>query len=197
MAISELDKFTKVALARKFSEAFQGTGEISKESFDIFIIDNGLAEDPGTDDSTSLAHKGFVQARNNARRALNTWAKGLPPEEHFAVEISRQSPEALNVVRWEDHARATALDIGNRVEMFSRNKLSGVKKIRRLLLDKAGDSSDDRLDELYQMIGLVEAHGIKMHRQVSAEVNRFNVACLSVEEKARELLKQIGYQEAV
>lgn len=193
MAISDLDKFTKTAIARAFADKFCGRTEITRDEFDMFIIDKKLADDPGTDDSTTLEHKGFVQARNNARRSINNWSRNLPVEEHFAVEISRQKPDTMNIVRWEDHAKATALDIGNRVEMFSKNKLSDVKKLRRVLLEKTGEASDDRLDEIYQMIGMVEAHGVKMHRQVAAEVNRFNVACLSIEQKAKEILAQIEH----
>ena len=174
----------RLTMARKFlaDNGLAGPSgtTITRDSFDLWIIDNGMAQDPGTDDTRELAYKGFVQQRTYARAALNRWAKMLPEPDSFAVETDKERPELYFINTWSDNAFALAADIGNRVEKFSRNKVRHVRSMHQLAVDKHLDEQDTT--ELIQMISLLEGHGLVMQRQIKAEVAKFNRAVEMVEQ---------------
>ena len=181
--MSKLTNEERVQYVRKFREIFPNFGEISRDDFDLAIIDMGLAEDPGTDDTTSAAHKGFVQMRSNARRALTTWAaKMLPPNEAFTLTIAKQNPLKLEISPVDDGIWAEAADIGNRVEKFTRNKVKRVTQLEKIIGEHALESPE--LDEVVKMIGMMAGYSVVMKRNILAEVKKFNDAVALVEAKA-------------
>ena len=181
--MSKLTNEERVQYVRKFRETFPNFGEISRDDFDLAIIDMGLAEDPGTDDTTSAAHKGFVQMRSNARRALATWAaKMLPPNEAFTLTIAKQNPLKLEISPVDDGIWAEAADIGNRVEKFTRNKVKRVAQLEKIIGEHALESPE--LDEVVKMIAMTAGYSVVMKRNILAEVQKFNDAVALVEAKA-------------
>ena len=181
--MSKLTNEQRVLYVRKFRNTFPNFGEISRDDFDLAIIDMGLAEDPGTDDTTTAAHKGFVQMRSNARRALGTWAaKMLPADEAFTIEISKADPRKLVISSVDDGIWAEAADIGNRVEKFTKNKVKRVAQLEKIIGEHALESPE--LDEVVKMIGMMAGYSVVMKRNILAEVKKFNDAVALVEAKA-------------
>jgi hypothetical protein len=183
--LQTLTNSERAALAVDFLNRFDGVEEISRDNFDLAIIDMGLADDPGTDDTKAIAHKGFVQQRNNARRSLNNYAGKLPDGQAYSLEVERDKPGVVFLRRWEDATAAEAADIGNRVEKYTKNKVKRVGKLRADVVGKVAEGAE--LDSLMQMIGMVEGHGLIMQRNIRAEVAKFNRAVAMVERQAEAL----------
>ena len=182
--IALLTDMERRALARKFMsdiglETFVSGAIISRDNFDLWIIDNGLAEDPGTDDVRSVSHKGFVQQRSQSRIALNRWAAKLPEGDSYAVEVDKERDGVYTITTWADNAFALAADIGNRVEKFTKNKVKGVRRTYNLAYTKAVD--DENVEDLLDMVRQLDGHGIVMQKRIKAEVAKFNHAVEMVE----------------
>lgn len=162
---------------------------ITRENFDLFIIDAGLADDPETDNPRSVEHKGFVQQRSNARRALNGWASHLPVDMSFAVETHPKKKELYRVVAHADNAVALAMDVGTRIERFSSNKIASVRKTKDLLFSKGVEC--EGLDEFVKMSAMIEGYAIVMQRNIRAETDKFNKAMDMLDQKALEVNQEM------
>ena len=192
MVFAALEQFEKDALCAKFIESLGGNSTLTRDNFDIWIIDNNMADDPGTTDTTSIAHKGFVQQRSNARKSLNNWgAKQNPP---FAIEVDKELRDTYHVKRWEDNAFAVAADIGNRVEKFTKNKMKAVAALKHAAVD--AQISDDSVERLLKMMSQLEGYGLIMQRNIKAEVVKYNKLVDSVEEAAEGLMIEAEAKEA-
>ena len=174
-----------IMLARNFRAKFP-MSTVTRDNFDLHIIDEGLAEDPGTDDSTTAAYKGFVQQRGTARKRLNNAASKLSESEAFSVDVDKGKPDVYQINPWVDSAMEATRDVGNRVEKFSRNRIKDVSKLRDNAKLMAIESAE--ADDLFQMLSLVEGYSIVMQRCIVAEVEKFNTAVLAIENKAEALL---------
>jgi len=187
----EMTNEQRALLALKFLCDFGGRKLITRDDFDLWIIDNELAEDPGTDDTRSAAHKGFVQQRSNARRSLNNWGKRLKEEDSFNVILA--DDEHYRIVTWESSAEEFSKNIGNLVKRYAENKAKEVSKIRRVVDDKIKlGASNAEIDRLYQAIGLIEGHAKQMTRRIEAEIKRYNNAILFVNKTAEAMLEHIA-----
>jgi len=191
----EMTNEQRAILARAFLAHFSGCNLISRDNFDLWIIDNKMAEDPGTDDTRSAAHKGFVQQRSNARRSLNNWGKRLPEEEAFNISVV--DGERYRITTWESSAEEFSKSIGNRVKRYSDNKVREVSKIRRVVDDKIKlGANNDEIDKLYHAIGLIEGHAKHMARRIDVEIVRFNTAIEFVNKTAEAMLEQLSEVDA-
>ena len=185
--LTEASSSERRTIAREFRKSNAGDN-MSRDAFDMWLIDNGMVEDPGTSDTKSCAHKGFVQQRNNFRRNLNTWGSGLPSGESFKIEVDKKNNKKYRITAWETAAYGDAKDIGNRVEKYATNKRKYVSSIQRLAVDQIkNDGSSEDLETLLKMIGLVNGYSMVMEKRISDEVKKFNRAVELVEREVERL----------
>lgn len=187
--MKSVDAFTpmeKTSACVRFLKDMIGIDEIytlhtiSIESFEIWIIDNGFVEDPGTSDQRSLIHKGFNIEKGRIKGILNRWSeKHLTEGQSFVIEKNKDMQDTYNLVPWTDNTMAFANDIGNRVERYSKNKLVRVSQLKDAATSQIKNPEHQK--EILDMLGMVEGYGIVMQRSIRAEVEKFNTAIKAVE----------------
>lgn len=147
----------KIAAAQRLIDK-HGFGPITIDEFDIFIIDERLAQDPGTTDTNDLAYKGFVIERAAARKAINTAAAKLPAaDDLFQVGIE-EAGQTYVVEPYGENKKTTAYELNGRVKTFTENKAKGLKRdmaeLTRLI-ELHGE--DERLTDAKAQVGIVSA----------------------------------------
>ena len=188
--ISEMSMADRITLAKSFLAHIGGNDSISRDNFDLFIIDNGLAEDPGTDDRNSAMHKGFVQQRSNARRTISNCGAKLD-DDAFTIVFEKSDPMNYKIKRWEKAMYAETADIANKIDVYQRNKVKRVGKMRRELADRADFIEPEEYEKLTHMTGLVEGHALIMERNIRGELNKFNRAIELVEDATTKVLEDV------
>ena len=188
--INEMSLADRITLARNFLNYIGGKDYISRDNFDLFIIDNGLAEDPGTDDRNSAIHKGFVQQRSNARRTISNCGAKLD-DDAFTVVFEKSDPMNYKIKRWEKAMYAETADIANKIDIYQRNKVKRIGLLRKELVARADMIDADEYEKLTHMTGLVEGHALIMERNIRGELNKFNRAIELVEDAATKVLKDL------
>ena len=180
-----------IALARKFSEKFPIGTEVSRDEFDIWIIDSEMAEDPETDDTKSVAHKGFVQQRNAARKKLNNAASWLNGDS-FQVVTGEEATDDYRVIAYADDSKSFVKQVGNKVEKYKRNRIIwfvAIKKIIKVIFDENPD--DYEVEAALGMVQGMSIQGSKLQYKIKGLVAQYNVAADLIEAQAVTLLENI------
>jgi hypothetical protein len=187
-SIDSTIKEGRMSLARKIyrDQGLATTPTMLRQDFDNWIIDNGMATDPGTSDTKSLARKGFIQERTQARMKLNNGAKLLPEGESFAITINPKKRDEYTIETWGDSAIAFSNRIGNDIEHYTQSKSKKISAMSRLVKGKDIDGQDT--GDLILMLAQLDGYGILLHKKILAEVNKYNKAIAMVEATAKPLL---------
>lgn len=171
-----------IAHARAFIEKF-GVGErhVPIDQFDVFIIDRGLAQDPGTSDVKDNAYKGFVQQRGAARRLLNTagaWING----SSFQLAVNGRG-ENYSVKPWAMDANEYARQITDQVETFVGSRMANLKAAHNksaALLEMDGNHEDEELHLSQQLLASMVGHGITMQSKIAGLLKQYDTAYAAV-----------------
>jgi hypothetical protein len=178
--------YENIQYARAFINKF-GVGEVSVDDFDMFIIDQKLADDPGTSDTKANAYKGFIQQRTAARRLINTAATFLNGDSYQIVV--EDAGTTYSVTPWASNAREVTRDVANKIQIYVNNRMSAMKALQskteqlRLTHDK-----DTDLAETLAMMSHMRMHGIEMQARIKGLVTQYNVAFDAVTEQAKNLI---------
>lgn len=175
--------------ARNFFEKFGFTEELSIDKFDMFIIDNKLADDPGTSDTSDPRYKAFVGQRSAARHKLNKGA-AYCPEAAFVIEVV-ESGVTYRIAPWAEGNIDFAKDIGNRVAKFAEGKRATLKSLAKRadhMLER--DPSNAELIEATHMLSFMAREGLQLQAKVHGLVNQYNVAADAVERQFAALTQQ-------
>jgi hypothetical protein len=173
-----------IALADKFITE-NGTGPITVEQFDIWIIDNEMAEDPGDKEEYPQLHKAFIVERAAAKRTLNSAAQSLP-DNAFCIKV-RTRGELYEVCTWSVGADESLGNLGNSAKRYVSNKaasLSTLKNSAQRLMKL--DPSNAALQEAFQVLAMVESEGALLSARVDAMALHYD----SGVESARAYAKQ-------
>ena len=127
--MNKLNNFEKAALAQAFSDKFGARESISRDEFDMFIIDKGLAPNIGDVEIGSAEHTGFVQKRSQAKRFLNTAAK-LIEGESYGVEVNRNNKEVYDIVSWEEAAEGRYKTLANATKRVVKGRVADIEKLK-------------------------------------------------------------------
>lgn len=177
-----------IAHARAFIEKF-GIGEITVDEFDMFIIDRGLAVDPGTTDVKDNAYKGFVQTRNAARRLLNTagaWING----SSFQITVA-ETGKTYKVTPWALDANEFAKNVTKQVGNYVSSRVAHLKAMRNKaegLIQAYGD--DDDLHDSMVMLSSMTGHGVSMQAKVAGLLKQYDTAYTMVVAQMEEAIQR-------
>lgn len=180
------------ANARAFIEKF-GFGEIDIDNFDMFIIDNKLADDPKTDDTKSNDYKAFVHARAAAKRQLNAGAAHLD-ENSFIIEVI-DAGKTYNVASWAGGAMTAASNMGFKVKRFADGRFQELKKLHtdaEKLYSLASGDHRDELQEVTMMISFMRQQGLELNAKVKGLVAQYDSAANGVEDHVKALIAKSG-----
>jgi hypothetical protein len=180
-----------IAHARAFIEKF-GFGEenVPIDQFDMFIIDRGLAVDPGTSDVKNNAYKGFVQQRGAARRVLNTagtWING----QSFQLVVNKERGKAYSVLKWATDANEYAKKITRQVETFVGSRTANLKALRNKaegLIAMYGD--DDEIHDSILLLSEMTGHGISMEARIAGLLKQYDTAYTAVSGRLEQAMQK-------
>jgi len=86
---------------------------------------------------------------------------------------------------------AETADIANKIDIYQRNKVKRVGKLRRELVERADLIEPELYEKLTHMTGLVEGHALVMERNIRGELNKFNRAIEMVEDATTKVLSDL------
>jgi hypothetical protein len=182
--------YENIGYARAFIEKF-GLGEVTVDEFDMFIIDQKLADDPGTSNPKDNAHKGFVQQRTAARRLINTAGGWLNGSSFQVVVPEGGTPEYGKVYfikPWNDDAKSFGANLGNTVKKYTQNRVKALQSLHNKALALAEHHEDDaEFHETAQMLSFISQHSIELRARIAGLVTQYNVAVEAVEDKVKAL----------
>jgi hypothetical protein len=174
--------FDNIAHAKAFIEKFGiGDKHLPIDQFDMFIIDRGLAQDPGTSDVKENAYKGFIQQRGAARRLLNTagtWING----SSFQLVVNGRG-ENYSVKPWAVDANEYARQITDQVETFVQSRMANLKSAHKkteALLGIDGNHEDADLHLSQQLLASMVGHGITMQSKIAGLLKQYDTAYAAV-----------------
>jgi hypothetical protein len=182
--------YDNIGYARAFIEKF-GLGAVSIDEFDVFIIDQKMADDPGTSDTKTNAYKGFVQQRTAARRILNNAGAYLNGDS-FQIAVPKPSTDfygkAYLVTPWNDDAKGFGKNLGNSVQKYTQNRVKALQALHRKALALSTHHDDDpAFRETAQMLAFIGQHSIELRARIAGLVTQYNVAVDAVEDKVKAL----------
>jgi hypothetical protein len=182
--------YENIGYARSFIEKF-GLGEVTIDDFDMFIIDQKLAEDPGTSDTKANAYKGFIQQRTAARRLINTAGGWLNGSSFQVVVPEGGTPEYGKVYfikPWNDDAKSFGTNLGNSVKKYTQNRVKALQALHNKALTLAEHHAEDpEFHETAQMLSFISQHSIELRARIAGLVTQYNVAVDAVEDKVKAL----------
>lgn len=191
----------KQLLASQFADyfsikSFEGSPdgyEIDLVDLDLWLIDQGFAEDPGCDadtDPESLQWKGFVQQRNQGKNLLNRCAKMLPEHQSYSIKPGKANSGKYSIEPWQKSAKAEAKEIRARVTTFSRNKVDGIDALRRLADKKLRKGEDTAV--LSQYLNVTEDARDSLLLAQDSIFENFEDICNKAEHAIRQILLEGG-----
>jgi hypothetical protein len=182
--------YENIGYARTFIDKF-GLGEVSIDDFDMFIIDQGLADDPGTSDTKANAYKGFIQQRTAARRLLNTaggWLNGSSFQVVMPEPKTDLYGKAYLIKPWNEDAKSFGANLGNSVKKYTQNRVNALQALHKKALALSEHHDDDaEFRETAQMLAFVGQHSIELRARIAGLVTQYNVAVEAVEDKVKAL----------
>ena len=182
-----------IAPARRLFEKVGGFTEFSVDTFDMFIIDEGLATDPETSDTKSPAYKGFVQQRGAQKNAISRAAAQLPNGEAYRIEIVEAG------ARWRivpladavgDDYRTYAQDSVTKVE----NAQKRLKNMETQMRKKLGNDYDPRLMEVMNVNSMMVNESIGFVSGVKGLAARYDEAYRRANKIILDLAKDAGVE---
>ena len=179
-----------IVVARKFFEKF-GMQAIAIDDFDMFIIDNKMAKDPGTSDTTSLSWGGFVQERGQAKNRLNEGGRYL--DQPFFIVITTPGV-TYTIAPWNESTRAKAAGLGDSVHNFAQNRVNDVIKsgghVAELIQLALEDEDISDLEETALMIDFIAVQSGTFEKQVKALTEQFNQGVAVVEDRVKRITQK-------
>jgi hypothetical protein len=180
-----------LAHARALIEKFGfGKEHVTIDQFDTFIIDRGLAQDPGTSDVKDNAYKGFVQQRGTARRLLNTagpWLNG----SSFQLVVNKERGGKYSILKWATDANEYAKQITNQVETFVGSRVANLETLRNKakgLVAIYGE--DDELHDSILLLSEMSGHGISMQARVAGLLKQYDTAYAAVTSRLEQAMQK-------
>lgn len=184
-----IPNYETLSAARVFFEKFGYREILTVDEFDVFIIDNKLAGDPGTSDTKDARYRNFVAERTSARNKLN---KGGAYCQDGAFMINVVEPgKQYSVTRWEETSVDIAKDIGNQVADYAKGRREKMKHMARVadkMLERDPENAD--LLEVSHMLSFMAREGLQLQAKVRGLVNQYNVATDAVEQQFKALTDQ-------
>ena len=126
--MSYMSNAANIKLATKFIKKFKFT-VITLDQFDMFIIDNNMAKDPGDKDENPQAHRGFGMDRGACKERLN--AGGVYLNGNAFKIGSHEHGKTYEIQTYNKATRDDIDKVAEVVHQLSRSKLKGLKKINR------------------------------------------------------------------
>ena len=163
-----------ISTATNFFRRF-GFGPMSIEKFDIWIIDNKLAEDPGTDNPKHAHYKAFVTDRAKAKTLINRGGV-FCDDAAFMVDVIRPGIE-YEVKPWAERSIEQATEMGEAVAQEALRLANRARKQEaqaEYLLSE--DPTNTKLQEAVQMMSAMRGHGVIYQNRVKALSHQFNQA---------------------
>lgn len=182
-----------IASARRLFEKVGGFTDFSVDTFDTFIIDEGLATDPETDNTKSPAYKGFVQQRGAQKNAISRAAAQLPNGEAYRIEVVdagamwRVVPLADAV---NDDYKTYAKDAVSKVE----NAQKRLKSMERQMRDKLMNDNDPRLMEVMNINSMMVNESIGFVSGVKGLAARYDEAYKRANRIILNLAQEMGVE---
>jgi hypothetical protein len=165
-----------VAHARAFIEKF-GFGEkhVPVDQFDMFIIDRGLATDPGTSNVKENAYKGFIQQRSAARRLLNVagaWING----SSFQISVNGRN-DGYSVLKWASDAQDFTKNVTSQVSTYIETRIMNLKALRNKaegLIEAYGEDED--VHNAIVLLSSMSGHGLVMQAKIAGLLKQYDTA---------------------
>jgi hypothetical protein len=178
------------AAARRLYDKVGGHTAFSVDVFDAFIIDEKLAADPETADTTDPRYKGFVQQRGVLKGRIDRAAKHLHNGSAYAIQV-RDAGKTWELVPFHQHADAQHKDFAALVTKHVDNRFDRLKALERQVREKLMDDYDPTVQAVVRITGLMQAEAIGFTSKVRGEAARYNAAY----ERAMSTMQQLA-QEA-
>lgn len=183
---------SNITNAREFIEKF-GFGEINIDQFDMFIIDKGLADDPGTDDTKSIAYKGFIQQRSTARNSLNTGGVFCNGQS-YQIQAT-EAGKRYTVVPWAVDSREIGRNIGNQIKTYTDSRMRSMKTLRNKAETlRLSHPLDSEVALTSAMLQDLTKHGIELQARIRGLVVQYNIAADMIEAESKLMLEK--YEES-
>ena len=186
MTDSREDRSHIEAKARKFLTRFPVGKNLSVEQFDMFIIDHGLAIDPGPSDTKDATYQGFVGQRSQARAKLNRAAVNI--DSPFQIEVVKGG-EIYTVKAWSESSRNIATDLGNRVEKYALGRFAHLRTLHNAAERLAVKYPEDHdLQQTSALLSVMRAESVALQSKVKGIVYQYNGAADAVEKQVMAIL---------
>ena len=180
-----------IAPARRLFAKIGGFKDFSVDTFDAFIIDEGLAEDPETDDTKSSRYKGFVQQRGAQKYAISRAAAQLPNGEAYRIEVVDAGS------RWRIVPLADAVD--DDYKTYAQDSVRSVeaaqkrlKAVETAMRKKLMNDYDPRLQEVVSINGYMMGESIGFVSGVKGLATRYDTAYKRAHKLVSELAEDAG-----
>ena len=178
------------ASARRLFDKVGGHERFSVDTFDSFLIDENLVEDPGTSDTTNPVYKGFVQQRGVMKGRLDRAASALPNGEAFRIAVVEAGST------WQLTPLADAMDddyerFATKAAKHAENSLKRLSKLEKKMREKLLDDYDPRLQQVMRINGMMQAEAIGFTSQVKGMAVRYDEAYTRANSIITQLAKEV------
>jgi hypothetical protein len=163
---------------------------ITIDEFDCWIIDRGLAADPGTSEKKDNAYKGFVLQRSSVRRMLNTagtWLNG----DSFQIVVPRDRDLYGHYIvkKWGEASQDIARVISAQIETFTKSRIDGLKSVRNkaeaLHLESPNDAE---AESLVLLMSSLSGHAVTLQAKIAGLLKQYDVAYTLIKGNADKFL---------
>ena len=181
-----------LTLARNFFGKFGFRDSLTIDEFDCWIIDNGMATDPETDETSDARYMKFVAERTHARNKLNRGGAWVE-EGRFSVDVIIAGTEYA-IKPWHESSIDHAREIGVRVEKFAANKRQSLKDDLKVIGHLAAENPKSRdLKEAKAMLGILEEESAYLQGRIVANITQYQLAADAVHERVLRLQQLHDY----
>lgn len=192
-----MPKFNELtAASRRLFEKVEGFNEFSVDTFDTFIIDENLAADPETDDSTDPRFKGFVQQRGVLKNKLDRAAKHLPNGTAYRIQV-KEAGKSWMLVPLADAMDDDYEKFGDKAAKHVENSMHRLRRMESLMRGKLLDEHDSRLQQVLSVNSMMMTEAIGFTSQVKGLVRRYDAAYSKANEIVTQLAHDVGIDVAL
>lgn len=189
----ERTKEAPLTMARQFISKF-GYGDVTADRFDMWVIDNRLARDPGTDDPKDPMYRLFREERTRARGLLNRHGPDCDEGHRFQIKtlvsgkMYRIEPFTVSVL---DNAAEFGDHVSKMVASRSKRIAAHERKLQKLML--LGDSDQSELKQAQEVLALCVDQTDRVGKDLRATVHQYNIGMDKAEQMVDKLLTK--YEE--
>lgn len=161
-------------LARLFIKKF-GYGTITIDRFDMWIIDQRMVEDPGTDEKGDPLYREFTAGRSKAKASLNRWGPECDDGDRFFIKVL-VSGKLYELVPYTLAMLDNSADFANQLSKYLTGKTDKLarqeKKVFDLSLFEGGDQPE--LLEASRVLRAARDGKERVAREIRERVHQMN-----------------------